>query len=117
MGADSEPGHILFVYQVMGTYAFLVFDGRMYYRFVNDQGTFRFVRRQKTLPRFASGYPAAVNTVERRQLEREARRHHVPLKFYASIEACLLHVAHDSHRQLVYGMTPPAGYFVLNTLF
>jgi hypothetical protein len=116
MGTENEAGHILFVYQVMGTYAFLIYDGQMYYRFVNVKGTFRFVRRQRSLPRYASGNPAAVNDAERRQLEREAHRHHVPLAFYPNIDTCLLRVAHDNHQQLVYGMSPPAGYFLLNSL-
>lgn len=116
MSIANDAGHILFVYQVMGTYAFLVYDGETYYRFINLDGTFRFVRRQRSLPHYASGHPAAVSDAERRQLEREARQHHVPLMFYPSIDTCLLRVAHDNHRQLVYGMTPPAGYFLLNSL-
>lgn len=115
--ADDSGRHVLFVYQVTGTYAFFVYDGQMYHRFVNINGTFRFVRRQRLLPRFASGFPAAVNDAERRQLEREARRHNVPLTFSPSIDACLLRAAHDNHPQLVYGMTPPAGYFLLNSMF
>jgi len=116
MSNEDRAEHILFVYQVLGTYAFLIYDGRTYYRFLNLNGTFRFVRRQRALSRYTSGHPAAVNQAERRQLEREARKHNIPLAFYPSIEACLLRAAHDHHPQLVYGTTPPAGYFLLNSL-
>jgi hypothetical protein len=107
--------YILFVYQAEGSPDFLVYDGRLYHRFNYTDGCFHFIRIQRSLPAYAAGGCVSLTPHERKLLEREANRFHVPLLFFDDAQVCLEQAVQDHHRQYVFGLTPPAGYFYLNT--
>jgi hypothetical protein len=102
---------VLFIFHRPGARAAWVYDGQQFLRFVYLTATqeFRFVRRQAYLPAGSRGEPFALNVLETRSLQREAREHGLHLRLFTSPHECILYALPVNLHQTVFDLIPPAG--------
>ncbi len=102
---------MIFIFHRPGACAAWIFDGARFLRFSYLRGTqeFRFVRTQAYLPAGVQGQPFDLSPCEAGSLQREARIHHLNLRFHADQHECILNALPVNLRQTVYDLFPPAG--------